>query len=384
MTTQGDARSLDSCSVGSADLPRLPPPPPGSLPALLQSAVGELPSAYHYAIRHSPLLAKVLKLHLQNEVMESTRASPRTLQATSKALGPTSQAPHLTRASSIPEEASIANNQKMGTVLAFTVNTLQRELWGDDLAFAYVHNRDFNFLQLERARLRAAAAAAASSGDSALPSRPSAAAEELGGGDVEEPAAAAAATAAGEELPLHSDEGDPCEDVSCGRGQPRQSDELQAPHADAGGEDCGPSSAAAAAAAAAAAQEEEAALDEQLFVGDVDPSIAEMARVHDVFLDYLAFLCSSVTPHLLQQRFESMLTEPELKLKRALSTFVQSVGDMSAEDMSTPAWGEVERLITGLGGQSILASARFKARQVEREAAAAAAKQQSQTKQGGK
>ena len=337
-TTQSqlEARSEDSASQASSELSRMPPAVPGSLNALLQDAVGKLPSAYHYAIRHSPLLAKVLKLHLQNEVAgHAAHVSPRTRRAATKALHRTPL--ELQRTPSTHEEASTANNTKMGTVLAFTVNTLQRELWGDDLAFAYVHNRDFNFLQEERARLRAAAA----EGGSALPVRPSAAAAE----DVpSSPTGHAELTRAESEDPAPAFEGG------------------AAAAPEGGAVDTG----AAPPAAQVAAEDEDAALDEELFVGQ-DPSIAEMARVHDVFLDYLSFLCTSASPHLMVHRFDSMLSEPERKLKHALNEFVEKLAKESPEAMSAPEWAEVESMLSSLGGRATLAQARMKLRQQRRD-----------------
>jgi len=344
--TAHDTLSTGSSSVASSELPQLPPAVPGSLNALLQNAVGDLPSAYHYAIRHSPLLAKVLKLHLQNEVASKADVSPRTRDATRHALR--RPVPGLQRSASVQEEASSVNNEKMGTVLAFTVNTLQRELWGDDLAFAYIHNRDFNFLQLERARLRASA--------SALPSRPTAKASG-------EPATApqGGGRARGDTTSsVDREGGDPTPAVEEGHG------DSQGSWGDAGVPPSPTTPPAAAAGGGLAEDDEEAALDEELFEG-ADPSIAEMARVHDVFLDYLAFLCTSATPHLMVHRFDSMLSHPERQLKKALDDFVVKLATESPEAMAAPEWAEVERMLLGLGGAATLAHARVMQRSQQRE-----------------
>ena len=120
------------------------------------------------------------------------------------------------------------------------------------------------------------------------------------------------------------------------------------------------------ASSAVSGDDEDAALDEELFVGR-DPSIADMARVHDVFLDYLAFLCTSATPHLMVHRFDSMLSEPERALKRALDGFVAQLAHEAPEAMTAPEWADVERMLLGLGGRATLAQARMKQRARQRD-----------------
>jgi hypothetical protein len=194
----------------------------------------------------------------------------------------------------------------MGTVLAFTVNTLQRELWGDDLAFAYVHNRDFNILQQERARLVEGQAARC---------RPTA---KL---SYDVPADAPEAPFGG-----HGD--DPSEDIPSA---------MQAPQ----------STGAA-----------DGALGDELFSEGGDPSLAEMARVHDIFLDYLAYLCTSSSPYLMVSRFDSLLSDPERKLKQALQGFVMDLSANNPDAMLAPEWAEVQRMLEGLGGANTLLLAR--------------------------
>ena len=301
----------------------LPSVAPGSLPDVLHSAVQRLPTAYHYAVRYSPMLADVLKMHIQNEAVAdgTTDAS-----AEDGYVSPTSQAAALRLMHKMPSPPRLgarqvstgscearATNRMMGTVLAFSVNTLQRELWGHDLAFAYVHNRDFEFLEQERARLRRRRALASQAAAQPAPTAYPASSYPTESEPVD--ASALGVGALPEEI---VGDGDPVPDAE--------------PDEDLDGDDV-------------------------LFAGLPEPSIGAMARIHDIFLDYLSFLATTSTPHLLVARFESLLSPAELELKRVLERMLTDVAESHPEATQAGEWSSVQRMLHDLGGFELLRGA---------------------------
>lgn len=76
----------------------------------------------------------------------------------------------------------------------------------------------------------------------------------------------------------------------------------------------------------------------------------EAARRLDIFLDYLLAQASSTTAHLLDHRFDGVLSGPERALRGALEAFLANV---PAEAQHAPAWAQVEELISQLGGLAV-------------------------------
>ncbi len=75
--------------------------------------------------------------------------------------------------------------------------------------------------------------------------------------------------------------------------------------------------------------------------------LSESARLQEIFLDYLASISTSYTAHLIDPRYDGVLSEGEKALREALLELVDNVGE---EVKNTPAWGEVEALFRRLGG----------------------------------
>lgn len=79
-------------------------------------------------------------------------------------------------------------------------------------------------------------------------------------------------------------------------------------------------------------------------------SAAEAARRVEVFLDYLVSRTRDAAHLLVGERFDSLLTEGERRLRDALARFAADVtGPDAAAVRRTVAWPEVERLLRGLG-----------------------------------
>jgi hypothetical protein len=81
----------------------------------------------------------------------------------------------------------------------------------------------------------------------------------------------------------------------------------------------------------------------------------QAARRLDIFLDYLLAQASSTTAHLLDHRFDGVLSESERALRAALENFLATV-PRSAK--TAPAWAQVEALIQQLGGLAVPGSRR--------------------------
>ena len=78
------------------------------------------------------------------------------------------------------------------------------------------------------------------------------------------------------------------------------------------------------------------------------PSFAALARMHDIWLDYVSFLANSrLSTHILSPRFDSMLSNEERELKEAVLQFVSSC---PRSLRGSAAWDEVERFLLRLGG----------------------------------
>lgn len=75
--------------------------------------------------------------------------------------------------------------------------------------------------------------------------------------------------------------------------------------------------------------------------------LREAARRLDIFLDYLLAQASSTTAHLLDHRFDGVLSDPERALRSALEAFLVSVPPAAQQ---APAWAQIEALIGQLGG----------------------------------
>lgn len=73
----------------------------------------------------------------------------------------------------------------------------------------------------------------------------------------------------------------------------------------------------------------------------------DAARRLDIFLDYLLAQASGTTAHLLDHRFDGVLSDPERTLRGALEDFLAAVPPQA---LSTPAWAQVDALIRQLGG----------------------------------
>lgn len=79
--------------------------------------------------------------------------------------------------------------------------------------------------------------------------------------------------------------------------------------------------------------------------------LREAARRLDLFLDYLLAQASSTTAHLLDHRFDGVLSDPERALRSALEAFLINV---PPEAQKAPAWSQIEALISQLGGLPIV------------------------------
>ena len=75
--------------------------------------------------------------------------------------------------------------------------------------------------------------------------------------------------------------------------------------------------------------------------------IREAARRLDIFLDYLLAQASGTTAHLLDHRFDGVLSGPERALRGALEAFLATV---PPDAQRAPAWAQVDALIRQLGG----------------------------------
>ena len=73
----------------------------------------------------------------------------------------------------------------------------------------------------------------------------------------------------------------------------------------------------------------------------------ESARRLDIFLDYLLAQASSTSAHLLDHRFDGVLSPAERALRVALESFLAAVPPAAHK---APAWAEVEALVRRLGG----------------------------------
>ncbi len=92
-------------------------------------------------------------------------------------------------------------------------------------------------------------------------------------------------------------------------------------------------------------------LAEELWGGDLDwitfaGSLAEQARLVDIFLDRMAQQAAAATAHLGDRRYDGVLTPGERALRERLEGFVGATSD---EEKETGAWAEVERLLRRLG-----------------------------------
>jgi len=95
---------------------------------------------------------------------------------------------------------------------------------------------------------------------------------------------------------------------------------------------------------------------QQLWHGDLNwvslqmgegATIADDRRLQEIFLDYLAFLTTSSTAHLLNEKYKGALSESELVLRSALQKMINEV-DAKAKD--APAWLEIQHLVERFGG----------------------------------
>lgn len=73
----------------------------------------------------------------------------------------------------------------------------------------------------------------------------------------------------------------------------------------------------------------------------------DAARRLDIFLDYLLAQASGTTAHILDHRFDGVLSDAERTLRGALEDFLAAVPPQA---LSTPAWAQVDTLIRKLGG----------------------------------
>jgi hypothetical protein len=75
-------------------------------------------------------------------------------------------------------------------------------------------------------------------------------------------------------------------------------------------------------------------------------SVSEAARLCDIFLDYVASRSAGTTSHLLDPRYESMLSAADLKVRDGLLQLVDGLGD---EAKQTEAWAQLVRWLDQLG-----------------------------------
>jgi hypothetical protein len=76
-------------------------------------------------------------------------------------------------------------------------------------------------------------------------------------------------------------------------------------------------------------------------------SKAEAARTQEIFLDYLASIAAPSSRHLLDDRYDAILSDGERELRAALRRLAESA---SPEARSTSAWSEIRGLLDGFGG----------------------------------
>jgi len=88
---------------------------------------------------------------------------------------------------------------------------------------------------------------------------------------------------------------------------------------------------------------------------DVDPaagesgSLAEAARVLEIFLDHLLAQTSSAG-HLMDPRYDAILSGPERQLRDALQEFLAGAEGMDPEVKQTAAWALLREMMQALGG----------------------------------
>jgi len=75
----------------------------------------------------------------------------------------------------------------------------------------------------------------------------------------------------------------------------------------------------------------------------------------DIFLDYLLAQASSSTAHLLDHRFDGVLSDTERTLRDSLENFLKTVPD---EARQAPAWSHVEELFERMGGLPVFGARR--------------------------
>jgi hypothetical protein len=80
--------------------------------------------------------------------------------------------------------------------------------------------------------------------------------------------------------------------------------------------------------------------------GSEGKDFADVARLHDIFLDYLLYESTASAAYLLDPAYEHALTAPEKKLRDALSEILFLREELSG----TPTWDAVERLLRELSG----------------------------------
>jgi hypothetical protein len=71
-------------------------------------------------------------------------------------------------------------------------------------------------------------------------------------------------------------------------------------------------------------------------------------RLQEIFLDYLASASNSSTAHLMDHRYDGVMTESEMSLRSALEKMISNLDDRAKQ---VPAWHEVQSLIQRFGGK---------------------------------
>jgi len=66
-----------------------------------------------------------------------------------------------------------------------------------------------------------------------------------------------------------------------------------------------------------------------------------------MFLDYLASIAAPTSRHLLDDRYDAILSDGERELREALQRLTQSA---SMEARNTSAWSEIRGMLDGFGG----------------------------------
>ncbi len=84
-------------------------------------------------------------------------------------------------------------------------------------------------------------------------------------------------------------------------------------------------------------------------VRDDPSSVMGAGRTLEIFLDHVLARTAS-TGHLMDPRFDAVLSGPERTLRDCLSRFLAEIEQLGPGVSRTPAWAHVERMLRSLGG----------------------------------